>query len=48
MIERLAAIGLKYIVWSPGETRAAPLVIVSAEAVCKMSFLDYAHKLGRK
>ncbi len=47
MLERLTNVGLKWIVWSPGETRPAPLVIVPAETACKVSFLEYAHKLEK-
>lgn len=47
MLERLTMIGLKWIIWSPGETRSAPIVIVSAETACKMSFLEYARKLEK-
>lgn len=45
MLERIGHTGIRYVVWSPGEARSAPLVIVSAEAACTMSFLEYAHRL---
>ena len=45
MLERLAKMGLRAIIWSPGETRSGPLVLVSAGAACTMSFLEYAQRL---
>ncbi|KAI6777557.1 uncharacterized protein J7T54_004107, partial [Emericellopsis cladophorae] len=45
ILERLREAGVKAIVWAPGESRAAPLVIVSAEAACTRGFLDYAFRL---
>jgi len=45
MLSRLAGVGLKPVLWAPGETRSGSLVLVSAEAACKMSFLEYAQRL---
>lgn len=45
MMERLGLVGVKAMEWAPGESKALPLVVVSAEAACTSSFLDYAHRL---
>ena len=46
MLAQLAKMGgPRAIVWSPGETRSGPLVLVSAEAACTMGFLEYAQRL---
>jgi superfamily II DNA helicase RecQ len=44
MVDRLRKDGLRCHVWAPGSTRRAPVVIVSAEAACTQSFLEYAHR----
>ncbi|KAI6777507.1 uncharacterized protein J7T54_004260, partial [Emericellopsis cladophorae] len=49
MLERLRAAGIPALVWAPGESSVAPLVVASAEAACTRSFLDYALRLeGRQ
>jgi superfamily II DNA helicase RecQ len=45
MIERLDKAALKHHVWYPGSTRSAPIVLISAEAACTESFLEYANRL---
>lgn len=45
MLSRLTKAGLRAVVWAPGETRSGTLVLVSAEAACTKSFLEYAHGL---
>ncbi|KJK84805.1 hypothetical protein H633G_11408 [Metarhizium anisopliae BRIP 53284] len=45
MLDRLGKVGIKTIVWEPGQLKSAPLVIVSAEAACTITFLDYAQRL---
>jgi superfamily II DNA or RNA helicase len=45
MMERFGEVGVEARLWAPGESKAAPLVVVSAEAACTRSFLDYAHRL---
>lgn len=45
MVEGFNRVGVRSILWAPGESKAAPLVVVSAEAACTRSFLDYAHQL---
>lgn len=46
MLERLDKVGLKTMLWAPGRsTKSAHLVLVSAEAACTTSFLEYAYRL---
>jgi hypothetical protein len=45
MLERVAKMGIRTILWSPGQTRSAPLVIVSAEAACTEGFDEYVVRL---
>lgn len=48
MMSRFQGFGIQLLVWSPEcrqQQQAAPLVIISAEAVCTTGFLDYAHTL---
>lgn len=45
MLDRLDRIGLRTIVWEPGQSKSAPLVIVSAEAACTITFLEYVQRL---
>lgn len=45
MIRRLRTFGIKYHTWTPGSSRSAPLVILTAEAACTSGFLDYARML---
>ncbi|EAQ91762.1 hypothetical protein CHGG_03697 [Chaetomium globosum CBS 148.51] len=45
MMARFSKFGIKAMEWAPGELKAAPLVVVSAEAACTSGFLDYAHRL---
>jgi hypothetical protein len=48
-LRRYRLIGLRPLTWTAGVVnRSAPLVIVSAEAVCTAGFLDYAHALVRR
>ena len=44
MLQRAQKMGIRILTWSPGQTRAAPLVVVSAEAACSQGFSDYVHK----
>ncbi|KAJ3453735.1 hypothetical protein MRS44_018367 [Fusarium solani] len=46
MLVRLGKVALKHYVWSPGSSKSAPLVIMSAEAACTESFLEYANRLA--
>jgi superfamily II DNA helicase RecQ len=46
MLVRLGKVELKHYVWSPGSSKSAPLVIMSAEAACTESFLEYANRLA--
>ncbi|KAL6359113.1 hypothetical protein LRP88_09313 [Fusarium phalaenopsidis] len=46
MLVRLGKVELKHHVWSPGSSKSAPLVIMSAEAACTESFLEYANRLA--
>jgi superfamily II DNA or RNA helicase len=48
LLERLDEVGIRTVPWEPGDARSAPLVLVSAEAACSASFLDYAHRLVMK
>ncbi|KAK2684623.1 hypothetical protein QWA68_017018, partial [Fusarium oxysporum] len=45
MLGRLDKVALKHHIWHPGSRRSAPIVIVSAEAACTESFLEYANQL---
>ncbi|WKT54183.1 Helicase superfamily 1/2, ATP-binding domain [Fusarium oxysporum f. sp. vasinfectum] len=45
MLGRLDKVALKHYIWHPGSRRSAPIVIVSAEAACTESFLEYANQL---
>lgn len=45
MIRRLGEQGIRFLQWSPGEVRQAPLVITSAEAACSTEFQSYAQSL---
>ncbi|RAL65543.1 hypothetical protein DID88_001108 [Monilinia fructigena] len=45
MIKRFNAVGIPSVVWSVECRETPPLVIVSAEAVCNDSFLEYAQGL---
>ncbi|OAQ57815.2 DEAD/DEAH box helicase domain-containing protein [Pochonia chlamydosporia 170] len=45
MLDRLRRVGIKTLVWEPGQLKAAPLVVVSAEAACTETFVGYAHRL---
>jgi superfamily II DNA helicase RecQ len=45
MLQRAQKMGVRTITWSPGQTRTAPLVVVSAEAACSQGFGDYVSKL---
>ncbi|KAH6989815.1 hypothetical protein BKA56DRAFT_612069 [Ilyonectria sp. MPI-CAGE-AT-0026] len=45
ILERVAKMGIRTILWSPGQTRSAPLVIVSAEATCTEGFDEYVIRL---
>lgn len=45
MLGRFAAVAITPVVWSPGEERSPQLLIVSAEAACSDSFLDYLQRL---
>ncbi|KAK3935784.1 hypothetical protein QBC46DRAFT_367343 [Diplogelasinospora grovesii] len=44
-LDHILKVGVKSYVWSPGSSRSAPLIIVSAEAACTPGFLEYAHRL---
>lgn len=46
LLRRVRELGIKHLVWAPGETRDAPLVFVSVEAASSKSFLTYAYKLA--
>lgn len=48
MLRRFHAVGIQYLIWSVDCSRTASLVIVSAEAACSQSFLEYAHVLVSK
>ena len=48
MLRRFHAVGIRYLIWSVDCKRTASLVIVSAEAACSQSFLEYAHVLVSK
>jgi hypothetical protein len=48
MLRRFHAVGIRYLVWSVDCKQTASLVIVSAEAACSQSFLEYAHVLVSK
>jgi superfamily II DNA helicase RecQ len=48
VLARVAKTGIRTITWGPGEKRSALLVVMSPEAACKMSFLEYAHGLEMK
>ena len=45
MIQRVQAMGIRTVEWSPGQTRTAPLVFASAEAACSAGFSDYVARL---
>lgn len=45
MIRRLGNHGIRFLQWSPGERRQAPLIIASAEAACSTKFQSYAQSL---
>lgn len=45
MLGRLEEMGIRTIVWSPGQRRSAPLILVSAEAACTEGFVEYANRL---
>jgi superfamily II DNA helicase RecQ len=45
MMRRLRELAIRHLEWFPGETRDAPLVIVSAEAACTKDFMAYAQNL---
>jgi hypothetical protein len=44
LLRRVRELGIDHLVWTPGETRDAPLVFVSVEAASSKSFLAYAYK----
>jgi superfamily II DNA helicase RecQ len=44
MIGRFHQVGIRPLVWSIGCKQSASLVIVSAEAACTQSFLEYCHQ----
>ncbi|KAM6514203.1 hypothetical protein FALCPG4_015360 [Fusarium falciforme] len=46
MLVRLGKVELKHHVRSPGSSRSALLAIISAEAACTESFLEYANRLA--
>jgi len=48
MLRRCQLAGIWPLVWSLNSTQHASLVIVSAEAACTESFLEYAHSLVRR
>jgi superfamily II DNA helicase RecQ len=48
MLRRCLLAGIGPLVWSFGSGQHASLVIVSAEAACTESFLEYAHGLVRR
>ena len=49
MLRRCSGAGIRHVVWSAGCMSAAPLIIISAEAACSASFLEYAQRLiGRQ
>ena len=48
MLQRFHAVGIRYLIWSVDCKQTASLVIVSAEAACSQSFLEYAHVLVSK
>ncbi|KAI5455820.1 hypothetical protein BGZ63DRAFT_368345, partial [Mariannaea sp. PMI_226] len=46
MLDRLGKVGIKTMLWVPGQAmKSAPLVLISAEAACTTSFLEYAYWL---
>jgi hypothetical protein len=48
MLRRCLLAGIRPLVWSLGSGQHASLVMVSAEAACTESFLEYAHSLVRR
>ena len=48
LLRRYYLIGIRPLIWSIGSRQSALLVIVSAEAACTESFLEYAHGLVRQ
>jgi Lhr-like helicase len=44
MLRRCHLVGIRPLIWTVDCKRSASLVIVSAEAACTQSFLEYAHK----
>lgn len=48
MLRRFHSVGIRPLIWSVDCKRTASLVIVSAEAACSQSFLEYAHVLVSK
>lgn len=48
ILRRFYTISIRYLVWSVDCKQTASLVIVSAEAACSQSFLEYAHILVSK
>ena len=48
MLRRCLEVGIRPVVWQAGLSEKAKLVIVSAEAACTQSFLEYAHYLNRR
>ena len=48
MLRRFNSVGIRPLVWSLDCKQSASLVIVSAEAACSQSFLEYAHVLVSK
>lgn len=45
IVDRFQQAGVKTHLWTPGDSKAAPVVIISAEAACTRGFLEYAHRL---
>lgn len=45
MIRRLSEQSIRFLQWSPGERRQAPLIVASAEAACSTEFQSYAQSL---
>jgi superfamily II DNA helicase RecQ len=48
MLRRFYAVDIQYLIWSVDCKQTASLIIVSAEAACSQSFLEYTHVLVSK
>ena len=44
-MERFGEVDIEVKLWGLGDSKPAPLIVVSTEAACTRSFLKYAHRL---